>query len=172
MLKLTRHAFLLSATFLLGGCSVVTELGMPCELVRRATEEELAAGMNRAVPVKEGELTPGQDFISFGSLGCEEQICVRDAANPPDHENPDKIALGYCSIPCIEGNSCEVTHPDAPKELSDRMTCRRMMLDDEALNRLKVSNPEMYRRTFGNYENASFCAGRIDIDPAGTEPRN
>lgn len=158
---LPRHAILLSAAFLLGGCEVVTELGKPCALVRRATDAELEAGSDRAVLLKERELTAGQDFISFGSLDCEEQVCVRDASTPAGSD-PEAVALGYCSRPCIEdSNSCEVTNEEVDDALRERMTCRRMMLDDEALNRLKASDPEAYRRMFGTYENSSFCAGRL-----------
>ena len=156
-----RHAILLSAAFLLGGCQVVTELGKPCALVRRATEEEFKATGERAALLKERELTPGQDFISFGSLDCEEQICVRDAAVPAG-SNPEAVAQGYCSRPCVEDSTaCEVTNADVSDALRQRMTCRPMLLDDEALNRLKAADPETYRKTFGTYENSSFCAGRL-----------
>jgi hypothetical protein len=166
MSLLSRHAILLSAAFLLGGCEVVTELGKPCALVRRATDAELAAGADRAVLIKESELTAGQDFISFGSLDCEEQVCVRDAATPAG-TNPNAVALGYCSRPCVEDSgSCEVTNEEVSDALRERMTCRRMLLDDEALARLKAADPEAYRRTFGNYENASFCAGSLSPSPA------
>jgi hypothetical protein len=170
MSMLPRHAILLSAAFLLGGCEVVTELGKPCVLVRQAkegdAEYDATAKKQVAVQVKESELTPGQDFISFGSLDCEEQVCVRDAATPAG-DNPNAVALGYCSRPCIEESSaCEVTNEEVDDALRERMTCRRMMLDDEALNRLKASDPEAYRQMFGTYENSSFCAGRL----TATEP--
>lgn len=159
---LPRHAILLSAAFLLGGCEVVTELGKPCALVRKATDAELQAGSEPAVFIKESELTAGQDFISFGSLDCEEQVCVRDADTPLG-TNPNAVALGYCSRPCVEeSNSCEVTNEEVDDALRERMTCRRMMLDDEALNRLKQADPEAFRRMFGGYETSTFCAGRLN----------
>jgi ABC-type phosphate transport system auxiliary subunit len=165
MSMLPRHAILLSAAFLLGGCEVVTELGKPCVLVRKANASDPEyvkdSKTQVAVQLKERELTAGQDFISFGSLDCEEQVCVRDAAVPPG-TNPDAVALGYCSRPCIEeSSSCEVTNEEVDTALRERMTCRQMMLDDEALNRLKASNPEEYRALFGTYENSGFCAGRL-----------
>ncbi|XXF75943.1 adventurous gliding motility lipoprotein CglC [Myxococcaceae bacterium GXIMD 01537] len=158
-----RHAILLSAAFLLGGCEVVTELGKPCVLVRKATQAELDAGSGAAVQIKEGDLTAGQDFISFGSVECEELICVRDAAIAKSG-NDNAVAQGYCSRSCLDdnGSTCEVTDPDVDADVRSRMTCRQMLLDDEALSRLKASDPDAYRKMFGPYENSSFCAGRLE----------
>jgi hypothetical protein len=154
-----RHALLLSAAVLLGGCEVTTELGKPCFLVRKATEEELKAGSTRAVRLKESALTPGQDFISFGSAECEDLICVRDAAFQGS-TNPDEDAQGYCSRDCVAGgSSCTVTDTEVPAELRERMTCRALLMDNEALARLKASDPATYRATFGENDSAYFCAG-------------
>lgn len=164
-----RLAILLSAAFLLGGCEVVTELGKPCFLVRKATDAELAAGSARAVPLKEKELTKGQDFISFGAADCEDFVCVRDADTPGD-SNPEAVALGYCSRPCAEGgNSCQVTNSEAVSGLSERMTCRALLMDDAALARLKASDPETYRKTFGTQTSSTFCAGKLTEAPADSQ---
>jgi hypothetical protein len=163
-----RHALLLSAAFLLGGCEVTTELGKPCFLVRAATQAELQAGSTRAVRMKEKDLTVGQDFISFGSAECEDLICVRDAAFAGS-TNPDEDAQGYCSRACVsEGSECTVTDTEVPATLRERMACRALLMDNEALARLKAADPVTYRNTFGENNSAYFCAGQTASGP-GTQ---
>lgn len=164
-----RHTFLLSAAFLLGGCEVTTQLGKECILVRKATEAELQAGSPAGVPMKERELTPGQDVISFSSAECDELICVRDSAFVGS-SNPDEEAKGYCSQACLveDTSSCKVTDTSVPTELRERMTCRALLLDPDALARLKAADPAAYYAMFGDNESAYFCAGK----PADPESQN
>ena len=88
-----RSALFLSAALLASGCEVTSELGKPCTLVRKATPEERPAGV-RSTPVLESEIAPNQDFISFGSMDCEDLICVRDADVPSATRDPERAGPG------------------------------------------------------------------------------
>lgn len=109
-----RTALLMSATLLLGGCAVSSEIGKECTLVRKATDTEAAQYGRKFMPILEGEVASRQDFISFGSIECEDLVCVRDAAFPRALNEDGTInataeAKGYCSKACVEGsNACEV----------------------------------------------------------------
>ena len=74
-----RLALLVGAALLSGGCKVTSDIGKPCVLVRKATQAEKDADGCRYQEILEGELQAGQDFISFGSVECEDLVCVRDA---------------------------------------------------------------------------------------------
>ncbi|MDY7225382.1 adventurous gliding motility lipoprotein CglC [Hyalangium rubrum] len=163
-----RLVIFLSAALLASGCSVTSELGKECVLVKKPTQEELDQGI-LSVPVLESDVAPRQDFISFGSTSCVELICVRDADFP---RNPDQnaVALGYCSQACIEGadaTACEVTEPSAPEELRARMECRSLLLDQASLERLRAEDPAAYRATFGDNNSPYFCAGGLATLPEG-----
>ncbi|MBU8894912.1 gliding motility protein [Corallococcus sp. H22C18031201] len=156
-----RSALLLCAVVLLGGCNVTTELGLPCTLVRKpnATDPNPQA---KFIAMKEKELQPNQDFISFGAVECEDLICVRDASIAPS-DNPELEAKGYCSKSCVEGSSksCDVTSSDVPKDLRDRLTCRAMMLDQATLDALRIADETAYRRIFGENTSTFFCAAAV-----------
>lgn len=156
-----RSALLMSAGLLLGGCNVTTQLGVPCELVRAATPQERENGGLKFVPIYEKELVRGQDFISFGAVQCDDLICVRDASVAPS-DNPEDVALGYCSKECIEGTTtgCEVTDSSVAQDLKDRMACRALLLDQATLDALRAADPDYYRATFGENTSPFFCAGR------------
>lgn len=149
---------------LASACDVVSEVGKPCVLVRKARADDPVAPGTKAFPMKESEVNAsGQDFVSFGSVGCEELICVRDAAFPKS-ENGDSPAQGYCSDECIVGSStdtCKVTDGDALPTVKSRMTCRSLVLDPETLAALQLSDPASYKRIIGTNRSSTFCAGAI-----------
>lgn len=160
-----RTALFLSAALMLGGCDVTTELGKPCQLVRRATAaEQEALGGRKFVEIREKDIAADQDFISFGSLDCEDLICVRDDLSPRN-ENPEEVAMGYCSRECVQGTTtgCEITRTvgDVEKGLKERMTCRPLLLDQDTLDAIKVADESYYRRTFGENNSPYFCAGAV-----------
>ena len=108
----------------------------------------------------------GQDFISFGSIECEDLICVRDAAFPRARNEDGTInggaeAKGYCSKACVEGsNACDVKDTSGVQEdLPGRMTCRALLLDQETLEALRAADENTYRQTFGENNSPFFCAG-------------
>ena len=101
----------LVATLLLGvplffnACRVATDLGLPCQLVKKNPD-----GGTTSVPILESDLPGGnKDFISFGATECEDLVCVRDAKVPRTGV-PGAAALGYCSRACVPnasgGNVC------------------------------------------------------------------
>jgi len=140
------------------GCSEESEIGKPCQLVKKPTAEDAAAGA-RFSPVTLGELVAGQDFISFGATGCVSLICVNDKDADRSGE-PDAPAFGYCSDACIPGSdSCSEVAGDAPEGLESRISCRSLLLDQETLDRLRLQDPDAYRSTFGENVNPFFCAG-------------
>ncbi|QQR46817.1 adventurous gliding motility lipoprotein CglC [Myxococcus xanthus] len=172
MKMFVRTALMMSAALLLGGCEVASEIGKPCALVRKATPEESAANNNSAtMPILEREIAAQQDFISFGSVNCEDLICVRDQDYPRELNadgtvNGDAPAMGYCSKPCVEGgSSCEVTDTDdVNPDLPRRMSCRPMLLDQDTLDALRSADEAFYRRTFGENNSPFFCAGALIPD--------
>lgn len=119
----------------------------------------------------EREIAAQQDFISFGSVNCEDLICVRDqdyprALNEDGSLNENAPAMGYCSKPCVEGgSSCEVTDTDdVNPDLPRRMSCRPMLLDQDTLDALRSADEAFYRRTFGENNSPFFCAGALIPD--------
>ena len=78
-----RLALLVGAALLSGGCEVASDIGKSCVLVRKATDTEKAADGLPYEDILESELQTGQDFISFGSVECEDLVCVRDASFIP-----------------------------------------------------------------------------------------
>ena len=170
-----RTALLMSAAMLLGGCSVSSEIGKECTLVRKASPEEEAEFGQKFMAILEKEVAPKQDFISFGSIECEDLVCVRDAAfpralNDDGTVNQNAEAKGYCSKECVEGSTsaCEVKDTSGVLEgLPERMGCRALLLDQDTLEALRSSDEAFYRRTFGENNSPFFCAG-APVTQAGT----
>ncbi|MFY1831177.1 adventurous gliding motility lipoprotein CglC [Myxococcus fulvus] len=172
-----RAAFLATTVFVLAGCKVSSEIGKPCTLVRKAaTPQEEAEYPTGAVPVLESEVADRQDFISFGSVECEDLICVRDQEYPRARTEEGEVNLtaparGYCSKPCIDGAStsaCEVKDTtDVEPNLPKRMTCRSLLLDQETLEALRSADENFYRNTFGENNSPFFCAGRLGTSQGG-----
>ncbi len=149
-----RLAFLVSAILLSSGCEVTSQLGKTCVLVKASSTGQPYD------PVSLSDLQPGQDFISFGSLDCEDLICVLDRKAEPTTTEDGRV-LGYCSQPCLETqtDSCTVTDESVDAALSERMTCRALLLDQQALDDLRRQDPVRYRQTFGDHNSPYFCAG-------------
>jgi hypothetical protein len=176
----SRLALLVGAALMCGGCAVSSDIGKTCVLVRKATKAEQEAEPTREPSrnIMESQLTPGQDFISFGSVECEDLVCVRDAHFDPKLAAGTDLtkvaATGYCSKPCLEDtlttNNCAVTSSEALAEVKDRMACRPLLLDQQALDALRTSeNPAdraLYSQLFGDNTSPSFCAAT----PPATTP--
>jgi hypothetical protein len=148
----SRLALLVSAALLLGGCKETSDIGKPCLLVKRGTGSE-------AAPVTRADLKDGQDFVSFGSLDCEDLVCVLDADTPVETAENGQVK-GYCSKACQAEavDTCAVTDPDAIESVRTRMACRPLLLDQKALEDLKATDPATYRATFGENTSPYFCA--------------
>jgi hypothetical protein len=153
----SRLALLLSAVLLCGGCKVNSDIGKRCLLVKKSTDPNKESDF-----VVERDLVAGQDFISFGSLDCEDLVCVKDADMPIEKAEDTDYVLGYCSKACVPDelvDPCAVTDPDALASVKDRMSCRALLLDQQALDDLRQSDPATYRATFGDNNSPYFCAG-------------
>jgi hypothetical protein len=163
-----RLALLMGAVLLCGGCEVSSDVGKPCVLVRKATqtEKQQQPELGETRSIMESQLKAGQDFISFGSVECEDLVCVRDANYDPNlaaEADLTKVAAkGYCSKACVVDplqNSCPVTTSDAEPGVASRMSCRALLLDQQALDDLRRDDPATYRATFGDNNSPYFCAG-------------
>jgi hypothetical protein len=167
-----RLALLVGAALVCGGCKVSSDIGKTCVLVRKATAEEQKAEPDKEPfrYIMESQLTAGQDFISFGSVECEDLVCVRDADYDPQLEataDRTKVAAtGYCSKPCVADtdnnalttDACAVTSDEALPSVKASMTCRAMLLDQQALDALRAADRTTYRTYFGDNTSPFFCA--------------
>nr|WP_275583578.1 adventurous gliding motility lipoprotein CglC [Archangium primigenium] len=153
-----RLALLMGAALLCGGCEVPSEVGKPCLLVKKSSSPD-----RKFDPVVPADVQLDQDFVSFGSQDCEDLICVR-SAGPTLETTPEGDivrVLGYCSKACAgEGaaSTCAVNHPDAKPEVKANMACQSLLLDQQALNDFRTSDPVGYRATFGENVSPYFCA--------------
>ncbi|MFY0530089.1 adventurous gliding motility lipoprotein CglC [Archangium gephyra] len=152
----SRLALLVSAVLLCGGCKVNSDIGKSCQLVKKSTDPN-----RESDPIYPDELTAGQDFISFGALDCEDLVCVKDADMPLETAEDGRV-LGYCSKACVPDelvDPCAVTDPLAIESVKDRMSCRALLLDQQALDNLRQKDPATYRSYFGDNNSPYFCAG-------------
>ncbi|ATB27345.1 adventurous gliding motility lipoprotein CglC [Melittangium boletus] len=152
-----RLALLMGAALLCGGCEVPSEVGKPCLLVKKSSSAD-----RKFDPVVPSDIQLDQDFVSFGSQDCEDLICVRTAGSKLETtvEGDVERVLGYCSKACTEGNTttCAINHPDATDEIKSTMSCRSLLLDQQALDDFRKQDPAGYRATFGENASPFFCA--------------
>ncbi|MGZ3460896.1 MAG: adventurous gliding motility lipoprotein CglC [Archangium sp.] len=155
-----RLALLVGAALLCGGCQVRSDIGKPCVLVKKSQSGQ------KYDPVTLSDIQEDQDFISFGSTDCEDLVCVRDAHSPikTSGEGDGLRVLGYCSKACVPSDStqlqspCAVNDPDADAQVKASMSCRPLLLDQQALDDLRAKDPAGYRQTFGDNASPYFCA--------------
>jgi hypothetical protein len=154
-----RLALLMGAALLCGGCEVPSDTGKPCVLVKKDPTDPTGQG---AVPVAPSDILFNQDFISFGSVECENLVCVRSAGTEVQTagEGEAITVLGYCSEACnlTSTTDCSVTHPDTATDVKSSMGCRALLLDEIALADLKKNDPATYESIFGRNESPNFCA--------------
>jgi len=143
-------------------CKADTDLGKPgCHLLK--------AGLDGGpVDVVVGELSAGKDFLSFGSVECEDLVCVLDqdgvasllaqaTANPAVLNEP---ATGYCSQPCAQGSTtgCTPQYQDLQNDPTLVMSCRALVLDNDTINQICNRSPSDCQKYFNNTRSAYFCA--------------
>lgn len=168
-----RLALLVGAALLCGGCEVPSDIGKPCVLVKKSQ-----SGTTKYDPVTLSDIGAGdKDFISFGSLDCEDLICVRDANSPvqTSGEGDGLRVLGYCSKACVSNDTntpqlqdpCAVNHPEASAEVKASMSCRALLLDQAALDYMRAKDPVGYRQTFGDNSSPYFCAAKTEATSSG-----
>ena len=142
-------------------CKADTDLGKPgCNLLKALPD-------GGATNVIVGELSAGKDFLSFGSVECEDLICVLDqdavakvlaqaTSNPAVLNDP---ATGYCSHACAQGNTtgCTPQYQDLQNDPSQVMGCRALVLDDDTIAEI-CKDPVKCAEYFNNSRSAFFCA--------------
>ena len=180
MPKLQRSlGFLLIAASLVTevGCKQTNDLGTYCVLVRRDPADTDPSDGISSIPVKQSEIptvsgdsTDSRDYISFGSTECEDLVCVRDSAFAEASEpglpvGADQPAYGVCSTACSVDvqSTCTAADSSIDKTARTHLTCRRLVLDDATLARLRQTDPVTYQEYFGTNTSPYFCA-------RGTEP--
>lgn len=129
------------AMLVLAGCKPPSDLGSSCQLVRRNPDG------GRNINIREGDIkaAASKDFISFGTIECENLTCVRDADFSRDGGSdgggttavdPNALAVGYCSDKCLQGSTCPSSNPADDNDAKKRLNCRPLLLDSETLNAL------------------------------------
>lgn len=141
------------------GCKPATDLNRVCSLVKTNPD-----GGQRPVPIREGEVRDlagaNKDFISVGSIDCDDLICVRDSAFESDAGMNDP-AVGYCSRQCVEGATCDSYDSDldrGPRALG----CRALLLSAETIAALGDAG-------FAGIRDPNFCARGGSRADAGTQ---
>lgn len=142
-------------------CKADTDLGKPsCHLLKSGPD-------GGSVNVIVAELSAGKDFLSFGSVECEDLVCVLDVdavsnllaqatANPAVLSDP---ATGYCSHACAQGSTtgCTPQYQDLQNDPSLVMGCRPLVLDNDTIAQI-CKDPVKCEEYFNNSRSAFFCA--------------
>ncbi|HVP62758.1 MAG TPA: adventurous gliding motility lipoprotein CglC [Myxococcaceae bacterium] len=142
-------------------CKADTDLGKPgCHLLKALPD-------GGATNVIVAELSAGKDFLSFGSVECEDLICVLDqdgvgnllaqaTANPAVLADP---ATGYCSHACAQGNTsgCTPQYQELQNDPTLVMSCRALVLDNDTIAEI-CKDPVKCQEYFNNSRSAFFCA--------------
>lgn len=147
------------------GCLPVTDFGTPCQLVKK---NPIDGG--QPLPIKEGEIAPAQDFVSFGSTECEDRVCVRDSAfQRPASATDETPAQGYCSTQICSPESttaCRSANPADDKNPAKRLTCRPLLLDEATLAAICSSDAAACAQ-LGDSKKPYFCARGVVTADAG-----
>lgn len=160
-------AFALALGVASTGCTVATDIGQPCFMVKKDP-----TGEQPSVRLQESEVGTGRDFISFGATECEDFACVRDASYQPAPGTPPTAdAQGYCSRRCIPqsgtnpslNNPCPSSNPSDDEDELLRFNCRSMILDAETLNLICAEDEARCRQIFGDNRTPFFCARGQDV---------
>lgn len=152
----------------LAGCRVQTDLGVPCNLVKKDPADTDPSDGYSAVDVTESEVEPDRDYISFGQPFCEDFICVRDASFVPSaNAKPTDPAIGYCSKACEQqagdapsvNEQCPPADPDAVKaNAALQLNCRPLLLDPATITAICRDNAQVCEQYFGENRFSTFCA--------------
>ena len=158
------HSFIISSGLLaiacvglLTGCRVDTDLGVECNLVRKDPADTNPDDGYNFLPILEGEVTEGKDFISFGAVECEDYVCVRDK-DFPKGSSPNVQAKGYCSRRCAPTSPQPCPGAEANLPPGKSMTCRALILDEQTLGTICHDDPTTCTRVFGDTRSPYLCA--------------
>lgn len=152
-----RSSVLALLAVLSAGCSVPSDLNTPCVLVRKDPADPTGKA---SLPLLEQEIAPNKDFLSFGSVECEDYVCVRDALFTRPGVEEGTAATGYCSRQCSLNSplGCPSYDEALDKAPDTKLTCRALLLDVNTLAAIRQADPENYQRFFGTTETPYFCA--------------
>jgi hypothetical protein len=142
-------------------CKADTDLGKEgCHLLKALPD-------GGATNVIVAELSAGKDFLSFGSVECEDLICVLDQNGVGEllaqaTANPDVLgdpATGYCSHACAQGSTtgCTPQYQDLQNQPGLIMSCRALVLDNDTIAEI-CKDPVKCQQYFNNSRSAFFCA--------------
>jgi hypothetical protein len=150
---MNRALFTLVMSVLLCNCRPATDLNTACPLVKRNPDG------GAPIPLLESEVRNAQghnkDFISIGSVVCEDLVCVRDSSYVSD-AGADETAMGYCSRRCAQGSLC----PSQDEKLDKgplSLSCRALLLSAETLAALGSGDAG-----FAGVRDPYFCARGTD----------
>ncbi len=152
-----RRTILLALTAcVFAACQSKTDLGKPCTLIRRDPADSTG---KHSIPLKNSEIRPGRDFISFGSTECDDLVCVRDSAQAVTAD-AGADALGYCSQSCVQTSTvgCPAADPADDSDPIKRLSCRALLLDETTLAAICQSDPTTCQKYFGDTKSPYFCA--------------
>ncbi len=123
---------------------VQTDLNTPCKLVRGNPDGGRPIAILKTDDVIKNSAQ--EDFISFGSAECDDQVCVRDSAFTEDAGDSSPEAHGYCSTYCTEGSnsSCQSATGALDSNPTTKLSCRALLLDSATLAAIKMSEPGEY----------------------------
>lgn len=143
-----------------GGCTAATDNNRPCTLVKKGPN-------GTAVAITEGELTAkagfSKDFITFGTVECEDLVCARDSNFKPTNTDPTLPAQGYCSRPCAQNSKCPSFDPKMDTVPSTALNCRPLLLDETTLK--EVCKDPGACQSVNNVQSPYFCArGSVAAD--------
>lgn len=161
--SILKTAMLLGCVTGLLACPPVGSLNRPCQMPRR-TDAGVVFLTEKEVRARTGTASNAtRDFLAFGSLDCDDLLCVRDATFVTDAGDND-VAIGYCSNPCDVGAPC----PSFKKELDERgdtkLNCRALLLDEQTLE--AINQDPAARKILNNVKSPFFCA-RGSVPDAG-----
>lgn len=146
------------------GCRVPSDLGVDCRLVRKDPSDSTG---KKFLYLTEGDIKPNKDYLSFGSVECEDLVCVRDAAYTRPNAAATDQALGYCSRNCVQGTTCPAANEADDKDPVKRLNCRPLLLDEVTLAAICQAEPQKCTDKIGNTKTPYFCA-RGSLADAGT----
>lgn len=105
-----------------------SNLNDPCPLIKKGADGGRIVLTEEEVQQAQGN----NDFISTGSVECDDLYCVRDRWFDPKGAALSSPALGYCSRHCQQGEVCASKDSKMDKGTT-RLVCRPLLLNTETL---------------------------------------
>lgn len=159
-----------AALGLAASCSVSTDIGKPCALVKASGD-----GGETNVTVADLQGNEGnEDIITFGNPACTSLTCVLDAENVLGAVNSATAnsgpIFGYCSKPCSQSISgdCSQQYGDLQNTDGGQIICRSLVLDQQAIDTIcspPTGSAAQCQQVFGNSSAFAplFCARGPDV---------